>query len=305
MSTACSGSLVWAQMPSGVGETRIPISPSFTATISRCSSRTPVSSTSPPAIPQAMRNVPASMRSPMISVSAAVRASTPSTVMVLVPAPITCAPMRFRNAVRSVISGSRAAFSITVSPFASTAAVSRFSVAPTLGNSSTMRAPHSALQRARMNPCSTAISAPIASSPRTCMSSRRLPMLSPPGSATLASPQRATRGPSTLIDARILRTSSYGASGWSGPLVSIVSSSAPVQVTSAPTARRTSSMTSRSRTRERLRTWVTPDASSAAASCFNPEFFVAPETRMVPDNGPPGRTRTASIRSGYRSVRRG
>ena len=79
--------------------------------------------------------------------------------------------------------------------------------------------------RASMKPCSTSSSAPIASSPRKCMSSLRLPMLSPPGSATRASPQRASSGPSTLIDARIRLTSSYGASGVSGPEVSIVSSS--------------------------------------------------------------------------------
>ena len=60
------------------------------------------------------------------------------------PRPITCAPMRLRNAARSVTSGSRAAFSITVVPLASTAAHMRFSVAPTLGNSSTIRAPCSA-----------------------------------------------------------------------------------------------------------------------------------------------------------------
>ena len=88
------------------------------------------------------------MRSPMISVSHGTRPSTPSTRIVLVPAPRMCAPMRLRNAVRSVISGSRAAFSMTVSPLASTAAVTRFSVAPTLGNSSTMRAPFSLWQRA-------------------------------------------------------------------------------------------------------------------------------------------------------------
>ncbi len=40
------------------------------------------------------------------------------------------------------------------------------------------------------------------------MSSLRLPMLSPPGIATRASPQRASSGPSTLIDARIRVTSS-------------------------------------------------------------------------------------------------
>ena len=77
----------------------------------------------------------------MISLSAGTSSSTPSISIVDVPAPITCAPMRSRNAARSVTSGSRAAFSMTVVPLASTAAHMRFSVAPTLGNSSTTRAP--------------------------------------------------------------------------------------------------------------------------------------------------------------------
>ena len=42
---------------------------------------------------------------------------------------------------RSTISGSRAALSMTVVPFASTAAVNRFSVAPTLGKSSQICSP--------------------------------------------------------------------------------------------------------------------------------------------------------------------
>ena len=67
------------------------------------------------------------------------------------PRPITCAPMRLRNAARSVISGSRAAFSMTVVPLASTAAVSRFSVAPTLGNSSTIARRRRARSRARLD----------------------------------------------------------------------------------------------------------------------------------------------------------
>jgi hypothetical protein len=61
--------------------------------------------------------------------------------MVGLPAPITVAPMRVRNAARSAISGSRAAFSMTVSPFARTAAISAFSVAPTLGKSRKSRVP--------------------------------------------------------------------------------------------------------------------------------------------------------------------
>ena len=42
---------------------------------------------------------------------------------------------------KSTISGSRAAFSMNVVPFATTAAMSVFSVAPTLGNSSITWAP--------------------------------------------------------------------------------------------------------------------------------------------------------------------
>ena len=186
----------------------MPISHSFETTISRCSSRVPTSSISPPAMPHAMSSVPASTRSAMISLSAGTSSSTPSISIVAVPAPITCAPMRSRNAARSVTSGSRAAFSITVVPLASTAAHIRFSVAPTLGNSSTTRAPCSASQRACTNPCATSTSAPIDSRPRRCMSTLRLPMLSPPGSATRASPQRASNGPSTLNDARMRVTSS-------------------------------------------------------------------------------------------------
>ena len=114
---------------------------SFITTVSTWSRRAPSSVASPPAIPQAISSVPVSMRSPMISLTTGTRSSTPSTVMVEVPAPWISAPMRLSMSARSVISGSRAAFSITVSPLASTAAVSRFSVAPTLGNSSTTRAP--------------------------------------------------------------------------------------------------------------------------------------------------------------------
>jgi hypothetical protein len=76
--------------------------------------------------------------------------STPSTVMVEVPAPRMLAPMRFRNEARSQISGSLAALSMTVVPLASTEAIRAFSVAPTLGYSRTMRVPVSAAASASM-----------------------------------------------------------------------------------------------------------------------------------------------------------
>ena len=48
---------------------------------------------------------------------------------------------------------------------------------------------------ATTKPCSMRTSAPSSVSPVMCMSSPREPMLSPPGSATCARPQRATSGP--------------------------------------------------------------------------------------------------------------
>ena len=66
------------------------------------------------------------------------------------------------------------------------------------------------------------------SSPAKCMSSGREPIASPPGSATFARPVRASSGPSTQIDPRMRRTSSYGASaiGTSGT-VTVTSSVRP------------------------------------------------------------------------------
>ena len=63
------------------------------------------------------------------------------TSMVELPTPSILAPIAANIWARSTISGSRAALSITVVPWASTAAISRFSVAPTLGKSSQMLAP--------------------------------------------------------------------------------------------------------------------------------------------------------------------
>ncbi len=67
-----------------------------------------------------------------------------------VPAPWILAPMAIRKLARSTTSGSRAAFSITVCPSASTAAIIRFSVPVTVTVSSTSRAPRSRSARARM-----------------------------------------------------------------------------------------------------------------------------------------------------------
>ncbi len=58
-----------------------------------------------------------------------------------VPTPSILAPILIRHSATSPISGSRAAFSITVSPWASAAAISTAWVAPTDTLGKTMRAP--------------------------------------------------------------------------------------------------------------------------------------------------------------------
>src|SRR3954467_1847943 len=65
----------------------------------------------------------------------------------------------------------------------------------------------------------------------------RAPMAHPPGSDTRARPMRATSGPSTRTDARIVRTRSYGASGRGNSLASMRSVWGPTSalgVTFAP-----------------------------------------------------------------------
>ena len=51
----------------------------------------------------------------------------------------------------------------------------------------------------------------MACRPATWMFTGRAPMAQPPGSDTSALPKRASSGPSTRIDARMVFTSSYGA----------------------------------------------------------------------------------------------
>jgi hypothetical protein len=93
----------------------------------------------------AIANVPASMRSGMIVCSIGCSSSTPSIVMIAVPAPVTLAPILFSTTPRSSTSGSRAAFSMTVRPLASAAAIIRFSQPVTVGMSRTIVAPFNRL----------------------------------------------------------------------------------------------------------------------------------------------------------------
>jgi hypothetical protein len=164
--------------------------------------------TSPRVITAPIAQVPATIRSGTVVYVTGLRIGTPSTVIVEEPAPWMRAPIAVSIEQMSTISGSRAELSMTVVPSASTAAISRFSVAPTDGKSSQIEVPVSRGAVATRKPCSLWTEAPSRSSPEMCMSSPREPIASPPGRATLALPQRATSGPRTLIEARILRTRS-------------------------------------------------------------------------------------------------
>ena len=93
----------------------------------------PSTSISPSVTAAATMKVPASIRSGTTVCVAPPSSSTPSMTMVSEPAPLMLAPMEVRNLARSMISGSRAALSMTVRPLAMQAAIITFSVAPTLG----------------------------------------------------------------------------------------------------------------------------------------------------------------------------
>ena len=126
--------------------------------------------------------------------------------MVEVPSPVISAPIELRKVTRSAISGSRAAFSITVLPSAKTAAMSKFSVAPTLGKFSSTLPPTSFSASPSIYPWLLVKEAPSSSRPFRCISIGLCPKSSPPGTDTFALPNLASSGPKTTIEALILST---------------------------------------------------------------------------------------------------
>src|ERR1700682_3305681 len=126
---------------------------------------------------------------------APLRSGTPSISSTSVPIPWIRAPILPRNVARSTTCGSRAALWMVVMPSAVAAAIIRFSVPVTVGMSRKMVASFSRSARATYSPPSSSILAPIRRSPRRCCSTRRMPISSPPGFATRASPRRASSGP--------------------------------------------------------------------------------------------------------------
>src|SRR5436305_1076053 len=129
--------------------------------------------------------------------------------MVLVPMPSIFAPSATRKCARSWTCGSEAALRRYVVPWAATAATSAFSVAVTLGSSRNTSAPLSLLARNSSRWVAVTV-APNCSKARKCVSRRRRPMTSPPGGGSATSPQRASSGPASRLEARI-RAQSSGA----------------------------------------------------------------------------------------------
>ena len=145
--------------------------------------------------------------------SAPCRRSTPSIVMVSGADALDAArPCATRQSARSMISGSRAALTSTrrrpwPAPPPSAGSRSRRPRPSGRRTSAPFRPPW-APWPGHSRRCSS-ISAPSSSSPLRCRSTGRVPMAQPPGSETsrLAA-ARASSGPSTSTEARILRTRS-------------------------------------------------------------------------------------------------
>ena len=246
----------------------------------------------------AARSVPASIRSGMTCTCAGRSSRTPSTVMIGVPAPSMCAPILPRTVASAITSGSRAQFSSTLRPSASTAAMSRFSVPVTVGRSKTNFAPRNFCADASTYPCVSSMRAPSAARPFRCWSMGRAPMAQPPGSETRARPSRASSGPSTRTDARIVLTSSYGASGRGSSEASTSSVCPPFsgsRATFAPMCESSRPMVRMSARSGTSRKTLRPGASSAAAICGRVAFF-DPLTSTSPFSGTPPSISIASIR---------
>src|SRR5580658_8080423 len=100
----------------------------------------------------------------------------------------------------------------------------------------------------------------------------REPMAQPPGAETRARPERATSGPSTRLEARIVFTSSYGASGLT--MFGVCSRTASSSSSNcAPISTSSRSMVRISRTRGMRRSVTGSSVSSEAASAGSAEFL--------------------------------
>src|SRR3984885_425007 len=130
------------------------------------------------------------------------------------------------------------------------------------------------------------MSAPMACRPATWMLTGRAPIAQPPGRETSARPKRASSGPSTKIDARMVFTSWYGAK-----YSLIVEASTSMRifssiVTETPMRPSSSIMVVTSCKCGTLDTVTGPSASRHPARMGRVAFF-APEIRISPSSAMP------------------
>ena len=190
-----------------------PLSRNTGNTDSKCDGMIPVMRMLEPVTAAADISVAATMRSGIIACTAGLSFFIPSITTVLSPAPCIFAPQALRKSARSTISGSRAALLITVVPFAVTAAIMIFSVAPTDGIGRAIFAPwSSSLTEQSSSPCSSQISIPISLNAPRCRSIGLGPSSHPPGKDILTRSKRAIIAPRKMIDERMRCISSAGIS---------------------------------------------------------------------------------------------
>ena len=264
-----------------------PVSESERRTVEKCSGSAPVSSTSPPAAAQAARYVAETMRSGIIlCLTSCGEPMPPRTLTVGPPAPLTPAPSWFRKPCSSAISGSRAAFMITVSPSARQAQSMAFSVAPTLGMGRAMAAPRSLSGTEQdMSPPLSSMRAPRALRAPRWRSMGLGPSSQPPGMLSRAAPQRASRAPRKITELLSSRMSSCGISAPVMYRESIVTS-CPERSTAQPMRRSILTVASTSRSSGTFVSRVTPGNSTLAAIIGSTAFF-APCTATRPRRGLP------------------
>src|SRR3990172_782692 len=135
--------------------------------------------------------------------------------------------------------------------------------------------------------------APIACRPLTCWSTGRWPIAQPPGSETFARPQRASSGPSTSTEARMVFTSSYGAVGSFTSAARSTMAPSAGRSTATPICERSLAIVETSISRGTLPSASGWSVSSAAHMIGRAEFF-APETRTSPSSGRPPAIRSLS-----------
>ena len=130
--------------------------------------------------------------------------STPLMMSVFEPIFRISAPMAFSMWQSSWTCGSEAALRIMVWPLALAAAISVFSVAVTLASSSKISAPQrpGVLNLKRLFSKTNWV--PNLRKARICVSTRRRPITSPPGGGSTSLPSRASIGPASRMEARII-----------------------------------------------------------------------------------------------------